>query len=143
MKLCSGSGGEVFDVMIIEGVKVRSKYRLGRFNKVIRYFGTDNETIIKNNRGEYFIIQSVDFPEGKLYEQINELPVDARELSEVQCQGITVPVELLDISEVESMAASLFDGGWRSSDRDELMLEYGFSRTDAELICSYLDELCK
>lgn len=30
MKLCSG--GEVFDVMVIEGVKVRSKYKLGRFN---------------------------------------------------------------------------------------------------------------
>lgn len=37
-----------------------------------------------------------------------------------------------------SVAASLYDGGWRSGDRAELMAEYNLTEEDADLICGVL-----
>lgn len=34
--------------------------------------------------------------------------------------------------------AALYDGGWRSEDKEELMSEYGFSEEEAEEICEAL-----
>lgn len=44
------------------------------------------------------------------------------------------------IEDVESSAAALYDGGWRSSDREELIAEYQFSEDEADAICEKLKE---
>lgn len=38
-------------------------------------------------------------------------------------------------------SVSLYDGGWRSSDRDQLRLEYDLSDSDLDFICEILDML--
>lgn len=38
-------------------------------------------------------------------------------------------------------ASSLYDGGWRSSDLEELMTEYGFTQEEAAAICEALAEM--
>lgn len=38
------------------------------------------------------------------------------------------------------MAASLYDGGWRSEDKDHLIEQFGFSEYEAEEICYWLKE---
>lgn len=38
-------------------------------------------------------------------------------------------------------SAMLYDGGWRASDKDELMEEYGLTSEEAETICNELAEL--
>lgn len=37
--------------------------------------------------------------------------------------------------------ASLFDGGWRAEDREELKTEYGFSEDELDSICSDLADM--
>ncbi len=58
---------------------------------MIKYYGTESETIIKNSKGEFYIIQSVDFPEGKEYEKLQALPDGASELDPVACQDLIIP----------------------------------------------------
>lgn len=41
-------------------------------------------------------------------------------------------------AEFWQVVASLYDGGWRAADRDDLIAEYGFSEEDAESICEGL-----
>lgn len=41
----------------------------------------------------------------------------------------------------EMNAAALYDGGWRSTDRDQLMSEYGLTPEEADGICEVLAEL--
>lgn len=38
--------------------------------------------------------------------------------------------------------AALYDGGWRSEDKEDLISEYGFSEEEAEKICEAL-ALCE
>lgn len=38
-------------------------------------------------------------------------------------------------------SAMLYDGGWRASDKYELMREYGLTRYEADDICKELAEL--
>lgn len=38
-------------------------------------------------------------------------------------------------------AAALYDGGWRSSDHDQLIREYGLTDEEADLICYELEEM--
>lgn len=38
-------------------------------------------------------------------------------------------------------AASLYDGGWRAEDRDQLISEYGLTADEADEICKELAEL--
>jgi len=45
-----------------------------------------------------------------------------------------------NISDIESMAAALYDGGWRADERDQLISEYDLSEADAEAICAKLAE---
>lgn len=40
-------------------------------------------------------------------------------------------------------AASLYEGGWRSSDKEELMKEYGLTREEADELVAELEELEK
>lgn len=44
------------------------------------------------------------------------------------------------IDDIESSAAALYDGGWRSDDREELIAEYQFSKDEADAICEKLKE---
>ncbi len=37
--------------------------------------------------------------------------------------------------EIDTIAAALYDGGWRAEDRDWMIEEYGFSEENADLIC--------
>lgn len=37
-------------------------------------------------------------------------------------------------------AAALYDGGWRSGDKEELMAEYGLTEEEAEEICEELKQ---
>lgn len=41
----------------------------------------------------------------------------------------------------ETSAAALYDGGWRSTDHDELIEEHGLTSEDATKICEYLKRL--
>lgn len=43
-------------------------------------------------------------------------------------------------AEIESMAAALYDGGWRDTDFEELAEEFNLTDEEAEAIC---DELLK
>jgi hypothetical protein len=42
--------------------------------------------------------------------------------------------------EIESTAAALYDGGWRSTDEEELRKEYGFEKSEVAAICEKLAE---
>ncbi len=45
-----------------------------------------------------------------------------------------------DIAEIQSIAASLYDGGWRSDDKDGLIYEYNMPEDEAEKVCEWLAE---
>lgn len=40
-------------------------------------------------------------------------------------------------------AASLFDGGWRAEDREELIREYELTEEEANEICYFLSDFAK
>lgn len=40
--------------------------------------------------------------------------------------------------ETYTIAASLYEGGWRAEDRDWIIEEYGFTEENADLICKKL-----
>ena len=42
---------------------------------------------------------------------------------------------------LETVAANLYDGGWRACDRLELVAEYGFSESELNFICFLLSEM--
>lgn len=44
------------------------------------------------------------------------------------------------IKDITSSAASLYDGGWRADDRDQLIEEYNLHPDDADAICEKLAE---
>jgi hypothetical protein len=41
-------------------------------------------------------------------------------------------------TEIMKSACSLYDGGWRASDRDEMTAEYDLPDVDADAICKVL-----
>lgn len=43
--------------------------------------------------------------------------------------------------DVLDAAAALYDGGWSSSDRDDLIDEYGLTEEQADMICHALDHI--
>ena len=45
------------------------------------------------------------------------------------------------MKDFEMNAAALYDDGWRSTDRDQLMSEYGLTPEEADGICEVLAEL--
>ena len=58
---------------------------------------------------------------------------------------ITLKTEFWDredgsMPDYESMAASLYDGGWRYDDHDELIREHGLTEEEADKICDLLAE---
>ena len=42
------------------------------------------------------------------------------------------------MTDYQSIAAALYDGGWRAEDLDDIAREYNFSQADAAKICEYL-----
>ena len=44
---------------------------------------------------------------------------------------------------LETVAATLYDGGWRAGDRLDLVAEYGFSESELDFICYLLSEMEK
>ncbi len=43
-------------------------------------------------------------------------------------------------SDIQTIAASLFDGGWRAADMEALISEYNIDPEKAEAVCSYLEQ---
>lgn len=50
---------------------------------------------------------------------------------------VPIPDDLFEI------AATLYDGGWRSEDGDDLKSEYGLTEEETERLCEILDEMSK
>lgn len=46
----------------------------------------------------------------------------------------------MDRAQIQSIAASLYDGGWRAEDHDQMYAEYGFSPVELADICEALEE---
>ena len=44
------------------------------------------------------------------------------------------------LKDVEMSAASLYDGGWRAEDREQLIVEYQLTEDEADAICEKLQE---
>ena len=42
------------------------------------------------------------------------------------------------LKDIESSAAALYDGGWRSEDKEQLISEYDLTEEEAEAICERL-----
>lgn len=49
----------------------------------------------------------------------------------------------MDKNYLETVASSLYDGGWRACDRLELVAEYGFGEAELNFICYLLAEMEK
>ena len=49
-------------------------------------------------------------------------------------------MESAKMIELETAAASLYDGGWRASDGEELKKEYGLTDDELEVIVEKLNE---
>lgn len=49
-------------------------------------------------------------------------------------------MESAKMIELETAAASLYDGGWRASDRKELKDEYGFTDEELDVVVEKLKE---
>jgi hypothetical protein len=47
---------------------------------------------------------------------------------------------IMEKDRLQSTAASLYDGGWRSEDKQELMDEYDMPESDADRICELLEK---
>lgn len=45
------------------------------------------------------------------------------------------------IHDTQHSAAALYDGGWRASDRDQLIAEYGLTEDEADAICAELERM--
>lgn len=47
---------------------------------------------------------------------------------------------MINLVEIESMAASAYDGGWRAADKDELKKEYQLTDEETEAMVEKLAE---
>lgn len=45
------------------------------------------------------------------------------------------------LKDISSSAAALFDGGWRSSDREQLIQEYDLTKEESDLLCEELERI--
>lgn len=43
-----------------------------------------------------------------------------------------------ETADIQSMAAALYDGGWRADEKEDLAAEYDLSEAEAAAICEYL-----
>jgi hypothetical protein len=61
-------------------------------DKMIKFYGTDTETIAVTNRG-IFLVQSVDFYRVDEHEELGEIPKEFEELDPALCTDIIIPEE--------------------------------------------------
>jgi hypothetical protein len=47
------------------------------------------------------------------------------------------------MNDIKASASALYDGGWRHTDREELIAEYAFVSREADLICRELKQMEK
>ena len=47
------------------------------------------------------------------------------------------------IKDIESAAAALYDGGWRSRDREQLIREHDLTTEEADALCAELERLAE
>ncbi|WP_455973610.1 hypothetical protein [Acidaminococcus intestini] len=47
---------------------------------------------------------------------------------------------MMNISELQQAASNLYDGGWRSTDREELIKEYQLTEDEADAIVELLEQ---
>lgn len=47
------------------------------------------------------------------------------------------------LKDIQSSAAALYDGGWRASDKEQLISEYGLTQDEADALCKELLSLEK
>jgi len=45
------------------------------------------------------------------------------------------------LRDITSSAAALYDGGWRSTDKEQMMDEYDLEEQEAEAICNELEKM--
>jgi hypothetical protein len=45
------------------------------------------------------------------------------------------------IKDLQSSAAALYDGGWRASDKEQLIKEYDLTQDEADSICTELERI--
>ena len=45
------------------------------------------------------------------------------------------------MTDYQTSAAALFDGGWRAEDKEQLMAEYDLTEAEATEICEWLKEM--
>ena len=45
------------------------------------------------------------------------------------------------LKDISSSAAALFDGGWRSSDREQLIQEYDLTKEESDLLYEELERI--
>jgi hypothetical protein len=45
------------------------------------------------------------------------------------------------IEDVKASASALYDGGWRSADREQLMAEHKLTTDEADLLCNELEKI--
>lgn len=45
------------------------------------------------------------------------------------------------MKDIESVAANLYDGGWRSEDKEQLIDEYSLTKEEATEICDFLHDM--
>lgn len=45
------------------------------------------------------------------------------------------------IKDITSSAAALYDGGWRSADKDQLMSEHELTPEEADALCRELEKM--
>jgi hypothetical protein len=44
------------------------------------------------------------------------------------------------MTDFETSAAALYDGGWRATDKEELIEEYELTEEEASMLCELLEE---
>ena len=47
------------------------------------------------------------------------------------------------LTDVQACASALYDGGWRSEDRDDIIDLYNLSEDDADAVCDLLKDYAK
>jgi hypothetical protein len=45
------------------------------------------------------------------------------------------------LKDISMSAAALYDGGWRSTDKEQMMDEYDLEEQEAEAICNELEKM--
>lgn len=73
-----------------------------------------------------------------IYKKLNETDLD--QFLNFMEQLVDKGTFMSDV-EIEDVACSLYDGGWRKEDKEEIINEYDCTENEAIMICNYLENL--